>query len=123
MITNTEVTFECSHTYPNIIIPMWEIDGINYRVTDLPLGYEANGANLTFRVYNSTSIRCFFDAFNTSAGEFVVIYSNTVTITLSIGRSTYILRMTYLTHVTSLDHLFTSDARFNIASRTHALSR
>ena len=86
MITNTEVTLECDHTYPNIIIPMWEIDGINYRVTDLPLGYEASGANLTFRVYNSTSIRCFFDAFNTSAGEFVVIYSNTI----NLSAGTYI---------------------------------
>lgn len=60
----TNVTLECSYNLPIKLVPTWEVDGMDYRVTDLPLGYEASGANITFRAINSTSIRCFFHAFN-----------------------------------------------------------
>ena len=76
----TTVTLECSYNLPFVLIPMWEIDGMDYRVTDLPLGYEATGANITFRASNH-SIRCFFDAFNVTTGEFVEIYSNEAKVT------------------------------------------
>ena len=90
--TGTTVTLKCSYNLPFVIIPMWEIDGIDYRVTDLPLGYEASsdGANLTFRAINSTSIRCFFNTFNVSTGQFVEVYSNKVTVTTTSPPGIYI---------------------------------
>lgn len=86
----TPVTLECNYNLPFVIIPMWEIDDVNYRVTDLPLGYEGTGANITFRATNTT-IRCFFDAFNVSTGEFEKLYSNEVTVTTTPSPGTYVL--------------------------------
>lgn len=88
----TNVTLECSYNLPVALIPMWEIDGMGYRVTNLPLGYESDGTNITFRALNSTVIRCFFNAFDVSTDEFVLVYSNnaTVTTTPSPGKYTYL---------------------------------
>lgn len=84
----TNVTLECSYNLPIALIPMWEIDGMEYRVTDLPLGYESDGANITFRARNSTIIRCFFNAFFVSTGDFEVIYSNNATVTTDSSAGT-----------------------------------
>lgn len=70
---------------------MWEIDGADYRVTELPLGYEADGANITFRAFNDTTIlNCFFNVFNVSTGNFEVVHSNNVTITTTPSQGTYV---------------------------------
>lgn len=86
----TIVTLECSYNLPFVLIPTWQVNGRDYRVTDLPLGYEATGANLTFRAINSTTIRCSFNAFNVSTGEFVEVYSNKVTVTTTPSPGIYV---------------------------------
>lgn len=92
----TNVTLECSYDLPFVLIPMWDIDGVDYRVTELPFTYEANGANITFPAYdNYTIIRCFFDAFNVSTGEFVKIYSNKATINTTPSTGTYFKIFTF----------------------------
>lgn len=77
----TNVTLECSYNRPYVLIPMWQIDDVEYRVTHLPLGYKANGANLTFSAFNSTTIGCFFNAFDVATGELMEVHSNNVTVT------------------------------------------
>ena len=89
MTEGHNVTLECSYNRPFTIIPMWEIDSMEYRVTDLPLGYESDGANITFRALNSTIIRCFFNVFSVSTGEFEVIYSNNATVTTTPSSGTH----------------------------------
>lgn len=85
----TNVTLECSTSYNLPIIPLWGIDGADYRVTELPLSYEADGANITFRAFNDTTIFCFFNVFNVSTGNFEVVHSNNVTITATPSQGMY----------------------------------
>ena len=72
----TNVTFECSISVPNII-PIWEINGREHRVTDLPSDFTSNGTKLTFPAYNNTVtvLRCFFNTFSKGMS---VEYSNMV---------------------------------------------
>lgn len=67
------VTFECCVNVPNLF-PMWEINGTEYRLTDLPLNYKANGTNITFRAFTNITLRCFFLTF--SNGKIANTYSN-----------------------------------------------
>ena len=69
----TPVTLECCVSVPNVF-PMWEINGTNYRVTNLPLNYEADGTNITFRATSDVILRCFFFTF--SNGNFDTVHSN-----------------------------------------------
>ncbi|CAI8031479.1 hypothetical protein GBAR_LOCUS17864 [Geodia barretti] len=60
VLSGEEVTCVCSSNF-NTVFPLWEINSEAYQITNLPLGYEATGSNLTFRVYaNLTVVRCSF---------------------------------------------------------------
>lgn len=81
MPSGDEVTYICQSNIPTAL-PEWEINSNLYTVTDLPSGYEANGANLTFRAYyNITTIRCSFST--VINGMFVQACSNLATLTTS----------------------------------------
>lgn len=69
----SSVTFECCVNVPDVF-PMWEINGMEYGVTDLPLNYEADGTNITFRAFSNITLQCFFFTF--SNGIFAKTYSN-----------------------------------------------
>lgn len=58
--SGTEVTCVCS-TNLTSLLPRWEINSERYLVTDLPLGFEASGYNLSFILYeDNVTVRCTF---------------------------------------------------------------
>jgi hypothetical protein len=52
-------TFVCISEF-STTIPLWMINETMYRVSDLPLGYEAKQSDLSFPAYYTTLIRCCF---------------------------------------------------------------
>ena len=60
--------------------PAWEINNVPYLACDLPFGYKANGMNLTFVAYETSSIRCGYLVYND--GKYLPIYSEISTFTV-----------------------------------------
>ena len=58
--SGNEVTCVCS-TNLTSLLPRWEIDFETYLITDLPLGFEESGYNLSFILYeDNVTVRCTF---------------------------------------------------------------